>query len=251
MKFFSRIIMFTAVNNMFVTPEYTGIEECSSETMESVWNQTRQTSCQLRHVTINLDASNHTGTVQVIPSQTVVKRCGGSCLSPSHSCYPTSSTMVSVEAMIISTSWNEGEWSTLCQTFRVREDTACACGCTVRPEDCTVHQYYQPQACKCICKNWKLRNSCVSQDKYWDTESCTCLCKNWRSCSTGYLFDGQNSCTCVPTFVVASPSIVVVVAVALFSALGLLTLLILSRKSGNANLSRRETLARVLTEEEI
>ena len=30
---------------------------------------------------------------------------------------------VNVEAMIISTSWNEGEWSTLCQTFRVREDT--------------------------------------------------------------------------------------------------------------------------------
>ena len=43
---------------------------------------------------------------------------------------------------------------------------ACACGCTVRPEDCTVHQYYQPQACMCMCKNWKLRNSCVSQVQY-------------------------------------------------------------------------------------
>lgn len=236
------------LNTVVASPKYSIAQECSAHQQERVWSSFSSVSCGLRPTTVELDTRNFTNVMQVIPSHVVVKRCGGACMSHSHSCHATAHRQVPVDVLVISATWGQGALLTLCSTLHVREDKDCSCACRVRPADCSVQQYYERNTCSCQCNNWSLRNACVSSGKTWDQTTCSCRCPSstWRVCNTGYMFDGQNSCQCIPTVLLASTPIAVVAGISLISGLGVLALFLYTRRINQESLRRRESLAKVL-----
>lgn len=191
-----------------VEPQYT-FKQCTNQVQIKIYENLLNSECRLRYETVDLNVENFkNAAVQVIPSQTVVARCSGTCYSPNHSCHPTKSKMVDIESIVVSTNFGEGFWNTQCTIFQVRQDQECGCSCEVSPEDCTVDQDYDPQACQCVCKNLELRNSC-GKNKSWDENTCSCLCKSSLTsiCTTGYVYDDIDECGCVLTLLRASPSL--------------------------------------------
>ena len=56
----------------------------------------------------------------------------------------------------------------------------------------------------------------------WDDTNCRCVCpiSLWRFCSTGYVFDYENTCHCIPTSMTASLGLIAAIIVLITCMLG-------------------------------
>eukprot|EP00092_Neocalanus_flemingeri_P027792 GFUD01030169.1.p1 GENE.GFUD01030169.1~~GFUD01030169.1.p1 ORF type:complete len:277 (-),score=28.97 GFUD01030169.1:259-1089(-) len=232
--------------------EFGNFGQCSNLHQRTAFDVHTRHRCNTREEVVELELPPDGGVIQVIPSHVSVARCSGSCMNnPSHSCTPLDYRMKEVEVMMVTSTFSEGPWQTLCSTQRVREDISCSCGCSISAADCSsIHHKYDGHSCKCSCQNTNERYHCLQKDKIWDSETCSCLCRpdTWKICSTGYLFDGQNSCDCVPTHYQASIPVNAIMGVALITGLGVVSSLMYMKKVKRRD-GRRESLARVLEED--
>ena len=189
--------------------------------------------------------------LQVTPSHVTVRRCRGSCpLNRAFSCRAKSSMTRRVPVMMVVGGFKTGLLETVCSSLEATEDTECECGCEVRPEDCQPDLHlYSNQTCSCSCP---AQEQC-GPGKTWDSWSCRCVCtqethQDWSLCSTGHLFDSQDTCGCVPVHHRASlPAAVLTVLMCLLAVCGLLSVLLYSRQTEDRR--RRESLARILDED--
>ncbi len=95
-------------------------------------------------------------------------------------------------------------------------------------------QYFNPSLCRCHCSDREAMAQCYAETanagasdplKIWDEENCACRCaETFRECSTGYVYDQMDTCSCVPELRPASSVPVVALVVAL---IGTLTCLVL------------------------
>jgi len=232
--------------------EFGNIGMCSNMHQQTAFEVHSRHRCNVREEVIEIELPSDGSVIQVIPSHVTVGRCAGSCMNnPSHSCTPLDYRMKEVDVMMVSSSYSEGPWQTLCSKQRVREDISCSCGCSISAADCSSeHHKYDSHSCQCTCQNVHQRYQCLGKDKVWDTETCSCLCspETWKLCSTGYLFDAQNQCDCVPTHYQASINIVAIVGVVFVSGLGVVSSLMYIKKVRRRD-GRRESLARILEED--
>lgn len=232
--------------------EFGQFGQCSNMHQRMAFDVHTRHRCNTREEVVELELPPDGGVIQVIPSHVSVARCSGSCMNnPSHSCTPLDYRMKEVEVMMITSTYSQGPWQTLCSTQKVREDISCSCGCSVSEADCSSeHHKYDSHACQCLCQNTNQRKNCLNKDKVWDTQTCSCLCSpdTWKVCSTGYLFDAQNRCDCVPAHYQASIPIVAIVGVAFLTGFGVVSSLMYMKKVKRRD-GRRESLARVLEEE--
>ena len=188
--------------------------------------------------------------LQMTPSHVTVTRCRGSCLSnPAYSCRASSSRRRAVEVMMVRGGFRTGLLETVCSSVEVVEETECECGCEVRREDCDpLLHLYSDQSCSCSCRQ---QAGCGPRQR-WDWRGCRCVCRedSWTLCSTGYLFDSQDSCQCVPGHYTADPPIITTTVLLFLLALSAITSLLLYSRRSRDRRRRRESLARVLDEEE-
>ena len=153
--------------------------------------------------------------------------------------------MRSVPVMMVVGGFRTGLLETLCQKLEVREDLSCECGCELRREDCSTHLHlYDNNTCSCSCRG---RSDC-SERQEWDLQHCRCVCREdtWRPCSTGYLFDSQESCQCTAVHYRAGGLTVLIVILVVSTNV---SILLYSRKTKDKR-ERRESLARVLDTED-
>lgn len=163
---------------------------------------------------------NHRRAIQFIPSTVVVRRCGGSCPRPSHRCVPEVRRVRSIPVMAVLAHYPHGVHETECGRVEVEEHLACSCDCPVTPADCAAseaNKVFDPHTCKCLCRDGAARASCFARGMSWNEAGCRCSCpeSTWRLCSTGYVFDFQNSCSCVPISMTASLGLIAAVLVLL------------------------------------
>ena len=151
--------------------------------------------------------------------------------------------------MMVVGGFRTGFLETVCQRLEVREDLSCDCGCEVRREECSSDLHlYDENTCSCSCK---ARSDCSARQE-WDLQSCRCVCREdtWRPCSTGYLFDSQETCQCTPVHYRGGLTVAGLAVLLVFLAVSAnLSLLLYYRKTKDRR-ERRESLARVLDTED-
>jgi hypothetical protein len=226
--------------------------QCSNTHQRSALILHTRHRCNTREQLVELELPVDGSAMQVMPSHVSVPRCSGSCMNnPGHSCVPLDYRMREVEVMLVTSSYSAGPWQTLCSVQMVREDISCSCGCSIAPSDCSSqHHSYDSHSCHCLCSNTDRRDQCVQEGKVWDIPTCSCLCSpgSWKICSTGFLFDAQTVCDCVPAHYQASTPIVAIIGGLVLTGLGVITsVLYLARVRRRDR--RRESLARVLEED--
>jgi len=139
--------------------------------------------------------------LKVIPSQVVVNRCQGSCHSPGQAqyqkCVPGTITNTSFPVMYERLGNDSIE--EVCSTIQLVTHLDCRCGC---PEaKCAQHQIFDERTCECRCRDQRARGQCLVQyNKEWDPYSCSCRCRpeEYKECNTGYSYEGEYSCECLP-----------------------------------------------------
>ena len=173
-----------------------------------------QSQCQIHKIPIELNQykdniSNRA--IHLIPDVAIIQRCGGSCSRPSHRCVPKKTRMKSIPVMAISSHPAFlGIHEQQCGHVQVEEHLACHCNCPITTKECTsqsgVDKWFDKGTCRCLCTDAKARNKCIYRGMEWDETNCRCLCpvSSWRHCSTGYAFDYEQTCHCVPTSMKAS-----------------------------------------------
>jgi len=213
-----------------------------SDHQKEAFSLQAQYSCQPRETVVTLDIP--LGAMQVQPSHVTVARCAGSCQSsPGLSCFPLESKMKSVDVMTVSSSFSSGAWHTQCSKQQVREDISCSCGCHISAQNCSAHdQIFLPHQCRCLCQNPYARSKCELSGRVWVPSTCSCACPQWLPCSTGYLFDSQNTCQCVPTHLNGGVPLALIMVVVMFSGVGVVSGLLVVARERKRN-ARRESLA--------
>ena len=189
---------------------------------------TSQIECQLHDTIIDLNdyAANITNrAIHIIPDVASVKRCGGNCNRPSHRCIPINKRFRQIPVMAILSNHPRGIHETECGHIQVEEHTSCQCDCPITPNECTregVARRFDANTCKCLCTDMAARGRCIARGMYWDESNCRCVCpiSQWRSCSTGYVFDYQNTCHCMPTSMTASLGLIAATIVLITCMLG-------------------------------
>ena len=125
------------------------LNSCQSSEQRHIYST--MPSCKPRPTLIDLRPpfANHSEVIQVVPDHLMLKRCGGSCYVPSHSCSPTIRSFSKVNVMLVLSKWPHGEHEMVCSEIELEEHEECECGCRVRSEDChPVAQYYHPPSCR-------------------------------------------------------------------------------------------------------
>lgn len=233
--------------------EFGRVGQCSNKHQKEAFDVHTNHQCSVRDQVVELEIPLDGGVIQVIPSHVTVARCSGSCMNnPGHSCTPRDYRMRKVEVMMVTSTYSQGPLQTLCTTQKVREDISCSCGCSISETDCSRELHtYDSKSCQCVCRNIDQRNTCSNQGKVWDLKTCSCICspESWSVCSTGYLFDAQNSCSCVPAHYQASTPFIVLIGVLFVVGIGLFSTLMYRKNIDGRRIGRRESLARVLEED--
>lgn len=174
--------------------------------------------CQLRPTVVNVQQETllWNRTVEVVPDFVSVQRCGGVCNigQPQHKCVATSSVQKSISLMQV-----EDE---KCIEVTVTEHVGCECSC--REITCVApSQVFDASRCDCVCTNTEDWRNCVRNGRSWDQRNCRCLCPTGNTqCSTGYVFDWLNTCTCVLTASTTTSSLVATLALAMCSAISII-----------------------------
>ena len=129
-----------------------GGRTCTSRDQRDVLDSIPE--CRVRDTLVDLRPyfANRSDVVEVIPSHAVVKRCGGGCALPPHSCQAVGAGRGrgrTVEVMLVLGIWPHGEHEVVCGRVEVEEDRECECECGVREHHCRRgQQYYDPSSCR-------------------------------------------------------------------------------------------------------
>lgn len=175
--------------------------QCSQQQMRNIMGG-GGTPCMPRATMVQLQVDDPSLQV-VAPSHVEVMRCGGSCPLAALSCLPVHQTSVQKEISTVFSrvSLTPGPSPTVCDTVQVEEHTACECKCHLGPSSCPSSSHtFLPYECRCVCRQEEGRGACLARGWEWDATSCSCLCpgRPYSSCPSGYVFDYQTSCTCIP-----------------------------------------------------
>merc|ERR1719270_2578762 len=184
-----------------------------------------QANCRLISTIQSIQGSSdyHRGLFST-PDQVLVNRCSGSCRSSGnnyHSCIAKSSQKKNVNVILN----NLNGSGPVCKTVEIDEHLECHCGCGKSQSDCTPDQDFNPQRCECECRvSDEIRHQCHSaengESKTWAEDTCDCRCdRKEKRCSTLYRYDHIHKCDCVPETTAASPTVTVLLVVALVLAL--------------------------------
>ena len=171
-----------------------------------------------------------------------VQKCSGSCNQPTHQCFGSSSVNKEIEVLLVKSIAGTTATENVCGSITVQEDTACVCGCPLRPESCSSNQYFEGTSCRCLCNNQEERNLCIARGMRWDHDKCTCVCPDsaWKICSTGYLFDYAATCDCVPANSTAGSGLLVALLVTLTCvSIGVIGMFLMYKKQIGLFKSRR------------
>ena len=241
---------------------YTAPVPCTAEQQNKIMNYSQHTSCQARDTVIDLKAfvANMSDVIHIVPDVALVKRCGGNCIRPSHRCISITKQKKMIPIMMIMPRFPHGNHNSVCGNIEIDEDVECGCGCPIRPEDChrarigdlnsqhVPEKYFDSASCRCLCRNTEQRHECITSGMDWDESTCRCRCplSRWQHCSTGYVFDFENSCRCVPTSMTASlgliAALIVLIVCILVTAVGFFTMY--RRQTGLFRQSRRNRIVR-------
>ena len=94
-------------------------------------------------------------------------------------------------------------------------------------------QNFNPNTCQCECSDQQAIINCLTEYpdsdqnslKFWDENTCQCRCtKQFKRCSTNYIYDNTNTCSCVPepgdTIAIGSTIAIVLLIVAFVVTIG-------------------------------
>ena len=149
--------------------------------------------------------------------------------------------------MVVISAYSTGMMGTQCSVVRVREDVTCGCGCHVTRDTCTsVHHRYSPHKCQCLCNNAQEAATC-SPRHVWDPRVCGCTCRGdtWQMCPTGYLFDSQVTCNCIPVHYQANIPLIIFVLSLVLASVSIVSCGLYHKRRMEMK-RRRESLARIL-----
>ena len=256
------LLFFLMASHGVTAVHYTSPVPCGADEQRRVMTYSHETACQVRETVVDLKpyVSNMTDVIHVVPDVAVVMRCGGNCNRPSHRCIPISTMTKRIPIMMITPRFPHGNHNSVCGHIDVEEHIECGCDCPIRPEDChrarigdptsqhVPDKYFDSGSCRCLCRNTERRHTCISSGMEWDESTCRCRCplSRWQHCSTGYVFDYENSCRCVPTSMTASlgliAALIVLIVCILVTAVGFFTMY--RRQTGLFRQSRRERIVR-------
>lgn len=188
-----------------------------------------QIGCQLHDTPMDLNeyrANITDSAIHLIPDVAMVKRCGGNCDYPSHRCVPKRKAIKSIPVMAILSQYPHGIHGQQCGNLQIEEHLECHCNCPITAEECTsqpnVDKRFDEGTCRCLCTDTAARSQCISRGMNWDDTNCRCVCpiSLWRFCSTGYVFDYENTCHCIPTSMTASLGLIAAIIVLTTCMLG-------------------------------
>ena len=257
------VLLFFSIASQGVTAvHYSSPVPCGGEEQRRVMAYAEESICNIRETVVDLKpfVANLTDVIHVVPDVAVVMRCGGNCRRPSHRCIPISKTTKQIPIMMITPRFPHGNHNSVCGHIDIEEHVECGCDCPIRPEDChrarigdptsqhVPEKYFDAGSCRCLCRNTDRRHTCISRGMEWDDSTCRCRCplSRWQHCSTGYVFDYEDSCRCVPTSMTASlgliAALIVLIVCILVTAVGFLTMY--RRQTGLFRQSRRERIVR-------
>ena len=192
-------------------------------------NMDNHVGCQLHETPIDLNeyrANITDEAIHLIPDVAMVKRCGGNCHRPSHRCVPKRKHIKSIPVMAILQHFPHGIHGQQCGHVQVEEHLDCHCNCPMTAEECesqpNVDKRFDETTCRCLCSDSAARSQCIRRGMTWDDINCRCVCPYslWRICSTGYVFDYENTCHCIPTSMTASLGLIAAIIVLITCMLG-------------------------------
>lgn len=125
-----------------------------------------------------------------------IERCGGCCAHELFRCVPAlkrnaSRKIVSLRYPHAGADFFEFE---KVSTIKIERHIRCKCQCKIQPEDCTVHQVYLKDSCRCACPKANGLLKC-KPPQIWNEHDCRCRCPDQDDCSTGTYFDPR-VCRC-------------------------------------------------------
>ena len=200
---------------------------CANFDIQSLVNS--QVSCQIHSIPIDLNQYRENVTnraIHLIPDVVMIQRSGGTCARPSHRCVPKTKRIKSIPVMAIIAGFPNGTHERECGHVQVEEHLDCHCNCPITAEECTsqpgVARRFDEGTCRCLCTDTAARSQCISRGMNWDEANCRCICpiSRWRFCSTGYVFDYENTCHCIPTSMTASLGLIAAIIVLITCMLG-------------------------------
>ena len=124
----------------------------------------------------------------ISPEFISVKRCGGGCHNPFHSCLSSKASIKKVPVILSSCGLEIGTCKKFCTMFEVTEDINCDCNCS--PVQCrkSSGQIFNQRTCSCECsEELRLMRKCEEREREWNRATCECKCplENQGPCSTG------------------------------------------------------------------
>ncbi|TRY67195.1 hypothetical protein TCAL_08052 [Tigriopus californicus] len=185
----------------YTSEQYLIQEQCPSDLKTKIWRE--MPHCNPRDILVDLPLPSHLNTVQeVIPPQVMAKRCQGVCAQGNdyHQCVarPEGRFNKTIEVLLLDKNGNYK-----CGETQVEFHESCKCGCDLEATTCSAVQFYDHGVCKCRCQDIRAHQRCIhygTKQKFWDESSCRCICRAemFKACSTGFVYDGLETCSCVP-----------------------------------------------------
>jgi len=183
--------------------------QCTSDHIASAVGATSH--CKPMEKVVKLDMPGNGSFTQMTPQYVIANLCGGGCHSPSHSCVSTMTTTKQVPVMLSSCGVVSGVCDKTCAMVEIQEDTQCRCDCLQEQRECTSDKHsFNKEECRCECKEEEEYTLCRDKGRVWDSKECSCSCpvELVKPCSTGFKFDFESTCSCVPEYSVELSNIV-------------------------------------------
>ena len=133
------------------------------------------------------------------PTHVSVQRCEGGCHQYGHSCQPIRTTRTLVPIILARCGIQSGLCAKECASLEVEEHAECACACQLTARDCPAGQAFRPELCACQCRDLPAKQACLDAGRSWHEAACSCTCQQEEECSSGLVFDGEGTCSCVPS----------------------------------------------------
>lgn len=221
--------------------QYSFQDQCPNHLKQKIYEE--MPHCAPRDTLVNLPVPYSSDIVEVIPHQVIAQRCQGVCAQGNehHQCVPNQLGRTNKRFEVLLRDQN-GNYK--CGETQVEFHDSCKCGCDVDSARCSQLQMYDHRYCRCFCRDIRAKMECLryeSEQKFWDESSCRCICRAElvRECTTGFVYDGLDTCSCVPGSSPKAAGIEVVGSLIAVIVVLILAIVLLSWRYRKLFLSRR------------